>query len=401
MGEKFPKRFTNPNRRFGNKIPLAKLQHAMKPSILGAACATILLSSQFCALRADEKANKPSIDIVFAIDCSGSMGGVIETAKQKVWDVVNTVATAKPSPRLRIGLLAYGDGDRTWRRFDLSDDLDTVYGNLTKFRDEGWGDEFVGQAVQKSLREMTWTKARSGEKSVRLLYMVGNETAAQGEISYKKTAPLAKNFGVTVHAVYCGSSGGQETWQEMARLGGGKYLTIAGDGASVMIPTPYDAQMSALSRKLNTTYLAYGVQRRARAQNQVAQDSASSSVGGSYASAARANAKTTSQYNNSGWDLVDKARDDKKFDVSKVPAPQLPPEMQKMSAAQKKAWIAKKQAERAGLQKQIQALNVKRSQFLRAANAKKGRKDSLDAALLGSVRESAIKKGFRFGSAKK
>lgn len=372
----------------------------MKPSILGAVCATVLLSGQLCALRADES-NKPSIDIVFAIDCSGSMGGVIETAKQKVWDVVNTVATAKPSPRLRIGLLAYGDGDKTWRRHDLSDDLDTVYGNLMKFRDEGWGEEYVGQAVQKSLRDMTWTKTHSGEKAVRLLYVVGNETAEQGEISYRKTAPLAKNFGVTVHAVYCGNSGGQETWQEMAKLGGGKYLTIAGDGASVMIPTPYDGEMSALSQKLNTTYLAYGAQREARAMNQAAQDSNSVSAGGAYASAARANAKTTSQYNNSGWDLVDKARDDKKFDVTKIPAPQLPPEMQKMSAAQKKAWIVKKQAERAVLQKQIQALNLKRSQFLRVANAKKGRKDSLDAALLASVRESATKKGFKFSSAKK
>ena len=105
---------------------------------------------------------EPIVEIVFAIDCSGSMGGVIETAKQKVWDIVNEVALAKPAPRLRIGLLGYGNGDATWRKFDLSDDLDTVYGNLTTFKDEGWATEYVGQAVQKSLNEMSWSAPRKG-----------------------------------------------------------------------------------------------------------------------------------------------------------------------------------------------------------------------------------------------
>src|SRR5688572_16674505 len=55
--------------------------------------------------------DKPHIDVVFCIDCSGSMGPVIEAAKQKVWAIVNEVARAKPAPVLRIGLLGYGNGD--------------------------------------------------------------------------------------------------------------------------------------------------------------------------------------------------------------------------------------------------------------------------------------------------
>ena len=65
---------------------------------------------------------KAHIDVVFAIDCSGSMGPVIETAKKKVWTIVNEIARAKPSPVLRIGLIGYGNANRT---FPLSDDLDT------------------------------------------------------------------------------------------------------------------------------------------------------------------------------------------------------------------------------------------------------------------------------------
>src|SRR5690349_259986 len=71
-------------------------------------------------------ADTPVVDIVFCIDCSGSMGPVIDTAKQKVWAIVNEVAKIKPTPILRIGMYGYGNGNGPFRKFELSDDLDTV-----------------------------------------------------------------------------------------------------------------------------------------------------------------------------------------------------------------------------------------------------------------------------------
>src|SRR4051812_1456111 len=64
----------------------------------------------------------PHVDIVFCIDRSGSMSGVIETAKKKVWSIVNEVAKAKPSPVLRIGLIGYGSGERLTHELALTDD---------------------------------------------------------------------------------------------------------------------------------------------------------------------------------------------------------------------------------------------------------------------------------------
>ena len=128
----------------------------MKPSakVLWAAFAGVTLCSSVQAAPKTSRAktvavrnvdtrssDRPNIDIVFCIDCSGSMGGVIETAKQKVWSIVNEIAKAKPSPILRIGLFGYGDADEQFRKFELSDDLDEVYKNLMTFRDEGWGDD--------------------------------------------------------------------------------------------------------------------------------------------------------------------------------------------------------------------------------------------------------------------
>src|SRR5688500_5008801 len=80
--------------------------------------------------------DKPRIDVVFCIDRSGSMGGVIETAKKKVWSIVNEIAKAKPAPELRIGLIGYGEGERVIHQLDLTGDLDEVYKQLTTYRDD-------------------------------------------------------------------------------------------------------------------------------------------------------------------------------------------------------------------------------------------------------------------------
>jgi len=54
------------------------------------------------------------IDVVFVLDTTGSMGGMIEAAKEKIWSIASTMATAQPTPEIRMGLVAYrhtGDQD--------------------------------------------------------------------------------------------------------------------------------------------------------------------------------------------------------------------------------------------------------------------------------------------------
>lgn len=343
-------------------------------------------------------AQKAHIDIVFAIDCSGSMGPVIETAKQKVWTIVNQVAKAKPSPVLRIGLIGYGNADSSYRKFDLSDDLDEVYKNLSTFKDEGWSDEYVGRIIQKSLNEMGWSSGSSTRKSLKIVYVVGNETAQQGPIDYRKTAPLAFKKHVVVNAIYCGNEGGEETWQEFARLAKGQYLRIAGDGGAINIPTPYDGELEKLNAGINHTYLAYGARGSYGAANQIAQDSASYRVGGSANAAARAEAKSAAQYSNSSWDLVD-ASQAANFDLSKIKKEDLPTDMRKMNLAQRKTYLTKKRAERTQVQTKIKTLAAKRALFIQKALKKSGRNvdKSFDNAVRRSLLSQGAQQGFTFG----
>ena len=90
------------------------------------------------------------------------MGGLIDAAKQKIWAISNQIAGGKPTPRLKIGLVAYRDrGDAyVTKVFDLTDDLDAIHGHLMSFRAEGGGDfpESVNQALNDAVTKIKWSK---------------------------------------------------------------------------------------------------------------------------------------------------------------------------------------------------------------------------------------------------
>ena len=53
---------------------------------------------------------KPRMEVCFVLDTTGSMSGLIEGAKQKIWSIANGIlVSAKPTPELRIGLIGYRD----------------------------------------------------------------------------------------------------------------------------------------------------------------------------------------------------------------------------------------------------------------------------------------------------
>src|SRR5207248_1554312 len=129
------------------------------------------------AARADEpaRANKPKVEVVFCLDTTGSMGGLIEGAKQKIWAICNQIASGKPSPDLKVGLVAFRDkGDEYITRvYDLTDDLDQVHGTLKTFKAAGGGDipESVNQALDDAVNKIKWSK---DEDTLRLLFLVGD-----------------------------------------------------------------------------------------------------------------------------------------------------------------------------------------------------------------------------------
>ncbi len=323
--------------------------------------------------QADKKARV--VDVVFAIDCSGSMGPVIETAKQKVWSIVNTMAKETPKPIIRIGLFAYGNADKDARLYDLSDDLDEVYKNLMNFKDEGWGTEWVGWAVKQATDKMKWS---SEKNALKVIFVVGNETARQGpkELDYSKTAPEAIKKSIIVNAVYCAtpSEKPDPTWIEMAKLADGTFVAIDQSGGSVSIETPMDKELSELSKKLNDTYIHYGDSGKTYKDNQTEQDNNSFKHGGLANDAERACQKVWS-YDCSRWDLVD-AMKNKDFKLEDIKKETLPKELQSKSLEELRSYIATKSKERDELQAKIKDLGEKRQKFIDEEIKKRNLDDS-------------------------
>ena len=144
---------------------------------------------------------RPRVEVVFALDTTGSMSGLIEGAKSKIWSIASFVARAQPTPDVRVGLVAYRDlGDAyVTRVYDLDDDLDRVYRRLLSFKADGGGDtpEHVARALHEAVHAMSWSPAANN--AVRLIYLVGDappHTDYQDGYDYSRAARDAAAQGI-------------------------------------------------------------------------------------------------------------------------------------------------------------------------------------------------------------
>jgi Mg-chelatase subunit ChlD len=368
----------------------------------------VILSALACTAYAGNNNNQQQqqqgerrhVDLVIALDTSGSMDGLIDSARQKLWDVVNLLAQAKPTPSLRVGLISYGgtdgyDSSKGWvkKESDLTTDLDSIYSKLFALRTSG-GDEYVARAVTVGTREMQWSQ---DPKALRIIFVAGNEPANQDpKIPVETAVAQAKEKHIFVNTIYCGSesSGEASLWAQVARLGGGRFAAIDQNHA-VAIATPMDAELGRLSMELNKTYVAYGSTGRAHLANQAAQDKNAESAGG-YVAATRSAAKASAMYSNEEWDLVDAQKHGKK--VAEMAPGALPPAVAALPPAKRDEYVKEKAKERDHLQQQIAQVNAKREAYIKAERARraKGSAKALDDALGDGIRTEATSAGFAF-----
>ncbi len=365
------------------------------------AAATAMAEDKAGAPAAPKAARQRHVDLVICLDTSGSMSGLIESAKKKLWAVVNELATAQPKPKLRVGLYHYGnDGlnkEDGWVKqlCPLTDDLDDVYGKLFALRTNG-GTELVARVVRAATNELDWNTDKG---TLRMIFVAGNEPATQDKTyGLQATCKAAATKGIIVNTIHCGNeqTGRNTGWADAARWADGRYAAIDQNRGTVVVNTPYDKRLSELSVQLNSTYINYGADGLKRKTNQVMQDKNAASLGGS-AAASRAMSKGSSLYSNAVWDLVDAAKE-KKVDITKLKDEELPKEMKGMTVEQRKAFIAKQAARRAEIQKQIAELGKKRQAHIKKEMESKGldESSSFDAALRSAVREQAQQKNFKF-----
>jgi hypothetical protein len=373
---------------------------AVALSLLFLASPTLSSAKSLTVATADAAAKKtPTVDLVIALDTSNSMDGLIASAKSRLWDVVNELATAKPTPRLRVALYSYGNDSFTaksgWVRqeSEFTTDLDALYQKLSALRTNG-GTEYVSRVGMAAADELKWDDSKD---TLKLLFIAGNEPANQDpEQDPKAMAKHAISKGIVVNTIYCGSGASAEAngWMEVAKAADGRFAIIDQDKGVAEIPTPMDTKLAELSGKLNQTYVSYGRRGAEKKEAQASADMAASSMGAGVA-ASRAQAKAGKLYEAGDWDAVD-AEKNKPGTIAAAPAAELPPEMQTMKPAEREAYVKEKAAEREKIQAEIATLSSQRQKFLADEAKKTKNDDTLGAALKKAVREEASQKGYTF-----
>jgi hypothetical protein len=369
----------------------------MKHLYLGASLCVLLLGSGQSALAERPLAPSYDVDVAFVLDTTGSMSSLIEGAKQKIWSIANDIADTRQGQqgRIRFALIGYRDRGDAYitRTFDLTDDMNGVYGHLLEFKAQGGGDrpESVNQALTESIEDLQWNR---NPQTLRLVFLVGDAPPHMdypNDIPYAVTLRDARDADIIVNTVQAGRhSDTAKVWREIADLGDGDYLAIAQNGGMRQVNTPYDEQIEQMQQAMNHTVLGYGVA-TARAEVRTKRSLALAAPAPVASDMASYRFKTGKKNKvlTGGNELVEDYADGK-VSLESLDKESLPEELKGLSKKEQKSKLDALVKERQALNSKMEVLVKKRDAYLKAETAKRI-KDSPDDGFDIKVRETIRK----------
>jgi hypothetical protein len=339
------------------------------------------------------------IQVALLLDTSSSMDGLIEQAKSRLWNIVNTLTTLKyngKTPDIEISLYEYGnDGLSPKSNFirqitPLSTDLDLISEKLFALRTNG-GEEYCGAVIQDATKNLTWG---NDTNNMKLIYVCGNEAFNQGGINYKEAISSALKNDIYINTIFCGNvqEGVNTFWKDGADKGKGKFFNIDSNKVIEYVATPYDDQITKCNDRINNTYINYGAKGVEKKRSQMKEDENAKTISASNM-VSRAESKSKAVYKNDTWDLVDKVKTDDKA-LDKLQKAELPAELQNKTKEELKVIVAQKTQERETVQKEIGELAKKRQAYLDQESKKTKTADDLGNAINTSIVAFAKVKGY-------
>jgi uncharacterized protein YegL len=342
------------------------------------------------------------IEVAFVLDTTGSMSGLIEGAKRKIWSIANQLVSAQQETEVRFALVGYRDRGDVYVTsvYDLTSDIDAVYARLMQFQADGGGDgpESVNQALHEAVTRLDWSAAKD---VYRVVFLVGDAPPHldyQDDVRYDRTVRLARQRDITINAIQCGAwDETAQIWREIASLGMGTYAAIAQDGGMVALTTPMDEELATLNRELAGTVLAYG---RAEERREAAEK-----MGNALRAPASAAADRLSYMAKAGEgvavtgtkDLVDDAAAGKQ--VASVAPEALPEPLRAMPAAERQRYVEQQLAKRKQVQERIAEVAAERDAYLAKEEAKlraSGKADAFDQKVNEAIKAQAARKGIAY-----
>jgi len=347
------------------------------------------------------------IEVVFILDTTSSMSGLIQAAKEKIWSIATTMASAEQTPDIKMGLVAFRDrGDAyVTKVIDLSQDLDSMYAKLMDFKAQGGGDgpESVNQALYDAVNRISWSKDESVYKVAFLIGDAPPHMDYSNDVKFPLTLERAKQKGIIVNTIQSGQNHSTApVWQNIARLGDGEYFQVEHSSNAVAVATPFDKKLSELAASLEQTRLYYGDEETKEAQKR--KNKATSKLHDELSEAALArratyNATASGKSNFLGeGELVD-AISSGRVELDDIDKADMPASLQALAPEQQMEVIDNQARRRAEIKNEIKKLSASRSDYIKQEiTTLGGARESLDEKIFGAVKEQAKSKGLIYES---
>ncbi len=352
-----------------------------------------------------DTAMAPHIQLVFALDATGSMGGLISTAKEKIWSIASSLSQAQPAPKIEIGLVFYRDkGDAFITKIiPLSTQLDDVYEKLMEIQAQGGGDspESVNQGFDDAVNKMLWA---TDDRTIKNLFIVGDlypHMDYSDDIKYPITCIKAREKGIVVNTILMGNnSETARVWKEIASCGKGEYIEMDMNANNINIVTPYDANLKKIQEALDGSRLYYGGAKDLYKNESKSMQSKSINEGSSISSSA-----TRADYNMSTKESKEEyyGRQELYNDVMKgrvkvdtIQTINLPKILQDKSTAERIVYVKQQIAYRDSLEKEMSLISKNRQDFIAIELAKRDSgelKKTFNNRVFESIQGQAKSKG--------
>lgn len=335
------------------------------------------------------------IQVVFALDATGSMSGLIGAAKEKIWSIAGSLAQADPAPVIEIGLIFYRDrGDQfITRRVALSNDMDDVYGQLMQMTADGGGDspESVNQALNEAVTRFKWDTAASTYKSVFLVGDCPPHMDYRDDVKYPVSCKLASQKDIVLNTILMGDNySAKRVWKDIAQCNQGSFTQVNMDANDIQVNTPYDDQIARLSDQLDDSRVYYGsTEEKAVYAEKVSRSKYISSNVAANVKAQRAEYNTTKAGKGVYYgkkELLENYKD-KSVSVATIKDEELPAEMKGMTVVQKEEYLKKKVAVRDSLNREL-AKYVKMRQEYIEKDLKTRKAEDVDSSFTNKIYRS-------------
>jgi hypothetical protein len=342
------------------------------------------------------------IEVVFILDTTSSMSGLIQAAKEKIWSIATTMASAEQAPDIKMGLVAFRDRGDTYvtRVLDLSQDLDSMYASLMDLQAQGGGDgpESVNQALYDAINRISWSESDNVYKVAFLIGDAPPHMDYNNDVKFPVTLEMAKRKGIVVNTIQSGQSAHTApVWKNIAQLGYGEYFQVENSGNAVAVVTPYDKKLAELAASLEDTRLYFGdreTRERQEKKNEATKKIQQMSSEAALARRATFNATASGESNFLGESELVDAISSGRVELDDIDRDDMPASLKAYAPVEQMAVITRMAEQRMEIKRDIQQLSESRNAYIVEQVGKRGDvKDSLDEKIYSAVKKQAKSKG--------